>query len=99
MNSATRPQRRMTIRNRDFAEKAAAHPPFEGHAEVLPRIRLHDLRHGWGSHAVANGIDVRTVSAPLGHSSASFTVDRYVHVIREAEERAAHSMVDVLLGP
>jgi integrase len=64
----------------------------------LPAIRLHDLRHGWGSHAVANGVDIRTVSARLGHSSASFTMDRYVHAVQEAEERAAQTMAGVLLG-
>jgi integrase len=64
----------------------------------LPKIRLHDLRHGWASHAVAAGVDIRTVSSRLGHADAGFTMRVYAHQIAEAEERAAQTVVDVLLG-
>jgi hypothetical protein len=36
--------------------------------------------------------------ARLGHASASFTMDRYVHAIQEAEERAAQTVEGVELG-
>lgn len=64
----------------------------------LPKIRLHDLRHGWASHAVAAGVDIRTVSGRLGHADAGFTMRVYAHQIHEAEERAAKTVADVLLG-
>lgn len=64
----------------------------------LPKIRLHDLRHGWASHAVAAGVDIRTVSGRLGHADAGFTLRVYAHQVREAEERAAQTVADVLLG-
>lgn len=64
----------------------------------LPKIRLHDLRHGWASHAVAAGVDIRTVSGRLGHADAGFTMRVYAHQIQEAEERAAQTVADVLLG-
>jgi integrase len=64
----------------------------------LPKIRLHDLRHGWASHAVAAGVDVRTVSGRLGHADAGFTMRVYAHQIQEAEERAAKTVAELLLG-
>ena len=64
----------------------------------LPKIRLHDLRHGWASHAVAAGVDIRTVSGRLGHADAGFTLRVYAHQITEAEERAAMTVAKVLLG-
>jgi integrase len=64
----------------------------------LPPIRLHDLRHGWASHAIAEGIGAGTVSARLGHHSAAFTMSTYVHAVEDAEKRAAETMGLVLLG-
>lgn len=43
----------------------------------LPNIRFHDLRHTFATHAVSAGIDPKTLSSILGHSKASFSLDRY----------------------
>ena len=43
----------------------------------LPDIRFHDLRHTFATHALANGVDAKTLSGILGHTKASFTVDTY----------------------
>ncbi len=73
---------------------------FRAHARSagLPPIRLHDLRHGWASHAVAAGVDLRTVSSRLGHADAGFTMRVYAHQIHEAEARAANTVASLLLG-
>lgn len=47
----------------------------------VPRIRLHDLRHTHASHLLAAGVNPRVVSERLGHSSVSFTLDTYGHVM------------------
>jgi integrase len=36
-------------------------------------MRLHDLRHGWASQAVAAGVDAPTVPIRLGRADAGFT--------------------------
>ena len=41
----------------------------------LPRIRFHDLRHTFATHATKGGVDPKTLSGILGHTNASFTVD------------------------
>ncbi len=55
----------------------------------LPRIRLHDLRHGHATYLVHAGVDHRTVADRLGHSSPSFTMKTYVHGVSESQRRAA----------
>ena len=45
----------------------------------LPRIRMHDLRHGVASLLIALGVDVHTVSRICGHHSSAFTLSVYVH--------------------
>lgn len=46
----------------------------------LPEMRFHDLRHGYATLALQNGVDVKTVSNNLGHSTTAFTMDKYGHV-------------------
>jgi len=37
-------------------------------------FRFHDLRHTFASHLVINGVDIRTVSELMGHSSIIMTM-------------------------
>ncbi|MBA2553751.1 MAG: site-specific integrase [Geodermatophilaceae bacterium] len=46
----------------------------------LPKIRLHDLRHGWATLALAAGVHPKVVQERLGHASISITLDTYSHV-------------------
>lgn len=63
----------------------------------LSPLRFHDLRHTHASQLLRAGIDVKTVSARLGHSTAVMTLDVYGHVLPGAQEEAAR-VVDRLLG-
>ena len=58
----------------------------------LEHIRFHDLRHTFATLALQNGIDVKTVSSMLGHSSAGFTLATYTHATNKAQEQAAATM-------
>ena len=67
----------------------------------LPSIRFHDLRHTFATHAIASGVDAKTLSAILGHANASFTLDRYTHVTTEMQRNAANIMggvIDDIIG-
>ena len=55
----------------------------------LPRVRLHDLRHGHCTLALAAGVHPKVVQERLGHSSVAFTLDRYSHVVPAMQEDAA----------
>ena len=62
----------------------------------LERIRFHDLRHTFATLALQNGIDVKTVSSMLGHSSAGFTLATYTHATNKVQEQAAAKMGNLL---
>ena len=64
----------------------------------LPRVRFHDLRHTYATLALQNGVDVKTVSGMLGHFSAGFTLDTYVHVTTASQRQAARTMGSILSG-
>lgn len=58
----------------------------------LEHIRFHDLRHTFATNALLSGVDIRTVSAMLGHYSAGFTLDTYVHVLPQMPIEAADTI-------
>jgi integrase len=59
----------------------------------LPPVRLHDLRHGAATLALAAGVELKVVQAMLGPASIVLTADTYSSVLpevaREAAERPA----------
>ena len=62
----------------------------------LPYIRLHDLRHTHASHLLAAGVNAKVVSERLGHSSVSFTLDTYGHVMPGQQSEAAEAAAALL---
>ncbi len=58
---------------------------------------LHTLRHSHASVLLANGVDLATVSARLGHSSVRVTADIYAHALRGRDREAACKW-DELMG-
>ena len=56
---------------------------------MLPKIRLHDLRHTHATLALQAGIHPKVVSERLGHATVSITLDTYSHAIPAMQEEAA----------
>ena len=81
-----RPER-VSEKFHELAQKAA-----------LPNIRLHDLRHGWATHALAAGVPVHVVARRLGHSRIDTTLGTYAHVLPHQDELAA-TVVAALFQP
>ncbi len=52
-------------------------------------FRFHELRHTFSTHALASGVDAKTLSGILGHTKASFTLDTYTHTTGDMQKRAA----------
>lgn len=62
----------------------------------LPDIRFHNLRHTFATHALAGGVDAKTLSGILGHTKASFTLDTYAHVTGDMQRHAAQVVGDFI---
>lgn len=58
----------------------------------LPPMRVHDLRHGFATRAVARGVHMRVIADSLGHSNPSITANIYAHVVPD-DQRAAADVV------
>jgi integrase len=56
---------------------------------ALTGLRLHDLRHTFGSWKVEQGEDILYVSAQLGHAKPSITFDVYSHLLKKQRPNAA----------
>lgn len=69
---------------------------YAGKADV-PAIRVHDLRHTYASMRIADGADIMALSRDLGHSSPSFTLNRYGHLFERHRKRDAPTL-ERLLG-
>lgn len=55
-----------------------------------------DLRHTFATHALAGGVDAKTLSGILGHTNASFTLDTYTHVTGDMQKQAANIVGDFM---
>ena len=56
------------------------------------QVRFHDLRHTFATLALQNGMDVKTLSAMLGHVSAATTLDIYTHSTSDMQHAAARKI-------
>lgn len=50
-------------------------------ARLRDNIRFHDLRHTHATQLLQAGVDIKSVSERLGHSSIRITLDTYTHVL------------------
>ena len=67
-------------------------------ASGLPPIRLHDLRHGAASLALAAGADLKVVQDMLGHSSIVLTADTYTSVLPEVARKVAEDIASLIIA-
>ncbi len=63
----------------------------------LPPIRLHDLRHGAATLALASPTDLKVIQQMLGHSSIVTTADTYTSVLPETAHRAAQATANMVM--
>jgi integrase len=64
----------------------------------LPPIRLHDLRHGAASLALAAGADLKVVQDMLGHSSIVLTADTYTSVLPDVGRKVAEDAASLIIA-
>ena len=59
-------------------------------------IRFHDLRHTFATLSLKSGVDVKTLSGALGHYSAGFTLNTYIHATAQMKQDAADTIGGVI---
>ena len=58
------------------------------------RVHFHALRHFFASSLITSGVPIHEVSAVMGHSNASMTLDVYTHIL----DRGQDGMRDAISG-
>ena len=61
-------------------------------------VRFHDLRHTFATEALEHGMDVKTLSAIIGHVSAATTLNIYTHVTDAMQRQAAQKIDNGIAG-
>lgn len=56
------------------------------------KVRFHDLRHTFATMSLEGGMDIKTLSAIIGHVSSATTLDIYSHITTEMQESAARKI-------
>ena len=66
------------------------------HAECKS-VRFHDLRHTFATETLEHGMDVKTLSAIIGHVNSATTLNVYSHVTDQMWKQAAQK-IDAGIG-
>jgi integrase len=68
------------------------------HAQGLPLVSFHGLRHSHVSALIASGVDPLTISRRIGHANVSTTTNVYGHLFKQTDTMAAKAIEAVLKG-
>ena len=61
-------------------------------------VRFHDLRHTFATMSLENEMDVKTLSAIIGHVSSATNLNTYTHITDEMRRKAAISIDQGIAG-
>ncbi|WP_243577920.1 tyrosine-type recombinase/integrase [Clostridium minihomine] len=62
----------------------------------MRRVSLHSFRHLNATLLISNGVDVKTVSALLGHAQTSTTLNIYSHALKTAQAKAMQTVANAI---
>ncbi len=64
----------------------------------IPRIRFHDLRHGFASLLIHQGENIKYIQSQLGHASPVTTLNIYAHLLKPSNPEAASKLEETVFG-
>ena len=60
-------------------------------------VKPHSLRHSHAALLIAQGIDIKTISARLGHNDIKTTMNVYAYILKGMDTKAAEAVEEILL--
>lgn len=71
-------------------------PKEEKNKYILPVLSFHKLRHTSATLLVGGNTDIRTITARLGHTRTSMTMDIYAHGLKSSDRKASDTLENLL---
>lgn len=78
-------------------EKENEDLPEDKKKKLIPPMNPHAFRHAQASILIFSGTDVVSVSKQLGHANPTVTQNIYSHLMKQANEKIANTLADILL--
>ena len=80
---------------RKYMEPRTYQGKFKDYLECagIDDIPFHTTRHTFATRAIELGMDIKTLSEILGHSSVRFTLERYVHSSNETKKKSMDKFI------
>ena len=63
---------------------------------LIPEITVHGLRHTSATLLISEKVDIKSVSARLGHAQTSTTMNIYSHSLKSSDVKAANILENLL---
>lgn len=80
--------------NINYIEPRTLQNKFKKYLEKsgVENINFHALRHTFATRAIESGMDVKSVSEILGHSTVKMTLEKYVHITMEQKRKQINKL-------
>lgn len=80
--------------NIDYIEPRTLQNKFKNYLENagIENINFHALRHTFATRAIESGMDIKSVSEILGHSTVKMTLEKYVHITMEQKKKQINKL-------
>lgn len=80
--------------NIDYIEPRTLQNKFKKYLEnaEIKDINFHALRHTFATRAIESGMDVKSLSEILGHSTVKITLEKYVHITMEQKRKQINKL-------
>ena len=62
----------------------------------IQKFSIHSLRHTFATRCIEGGMRPKTLQKILGHSTLAITMDRYVHVVEDEQQKEMENIQSYL---
>lgn len=63
---------------------------------IIQKFSIHSLRHTFATRCIEGGMRPKTLQKILGHSTLAITMDRYVHVVEDEQQKEMENIQSYL---
>lgn len=93
----------MLNKNGNYADTGTVNKNFKRFLKKIgindPNYTMHSLRHTFVTRGIEKGVDIKTLSEIVGHTSVEFTLNRYGHVLDDHKRKVMEHILEDIQPP